>query len=95
MIKCRALNERSIFVTARGDILPCCFIFYGGGPVPRPELAEAIKEPNFKTITDSWTTDKPFSDCYKFCDDRQVGNPSNLVHFEKQWKNNSTEKNDK
>ena len=85
MIKCRALSEKSIFVTSNGDILPCCYMYYGG-PNLTPEIREAIKSPNFKTITDSWNTDKPFEPCYRLCDDRTTTSPSNMVHFDKQWK---------
>ena len=85
MIKCRVLTEKSIFVTSNGDILPCCYM-YDGGPTLTAEIREAIKSPNFKTITDSWNTDKPFAPCYRLCDDSTINNPSNMINFEKQWK---------
>jgi hypothetical protein len=89
MIKCRALDEKSIFVTSNGDILPCCYM-YDGGPTLTQEIREAIKSPNFKTITDSWNTDKPFTPCHRLCDDRTTTSPSNMIHFDNQWKNAST-----
>lgn len=91
MIKCRALTEKSIFVTSNGDILPCCYM-YDGGPNLTPEIREAIKSPNFKTITDSWNTNKPFPPCFRLCDDRTTDSHSSMIHFEQQWKNSTEQK---
>ena len=43
MIICRAIQEQSMFVTAKGEILPCCYI-YRGGPALNTDLKEIIKE---------------------------------------------------
>ena len=46
MIRCRALELQELFVTAKGDILPCCFI-YRGGPNLSPWMKRIIEEENF------------------------------------------------
>lgn len=86
MIKCRALEEKSLYVTANGDILPCCFMHHGG-PDLTPELREIVKDENFSNLTKSWET-TPFHTCHVTCDDGTTDNPLNMNNFEGQWKNN-------
>lgn len=84
MINCRALNEKSLFVTAAGDILPCCHI-YQGGPNMTPELLHVIEDRTFESLAQSWNSNAPFRICKNTCDDRTVDNPRNISFFDKQW----------
>lgn len=90
MIKCRALEEKSLFVTADGKVLPCCFI-YRGGPNLTPELKEILSDPTFKKLTDTWNTDKPFYICYDTCD-TESQHQKNMIRFDKQVKNKTINK---
>jgi hypothetical protein len=85
MIKCRAQIDGEVFVTAKGDILPCCFI-YRGGPALVPWLKKIIEEKNFDSLVNSWASDTPNKVCFETCDDGQTSNPNNLKNFDGQWK---------
>lgn len=87
MIRCRALETNELFVTAKGDILPCCFI-YRGGPNLTPMLKKITQEENFDSLVKSWGSSAPNQTCFTTCDDGQTTNPINMVNFDKQWKNN-------
>jgi len=85
MIKCKALEEKSLFVTAKGEILPCCFV-YRGGPNLTTELREVVKEENFQGLVKSWESTEPYNICFTTCDDGQTNHPSNIQNFERQWR---------
>ena len=84
MIKCKALEEQSMFVTAKGEVLPCCYI-YRGGPVLTTELKEIIKEENFESLVSSWDSDSPFKTCLITCSDSSE-HPISMKNFNNQWK---------
>lgn len=84
MIKCRALEERSLFVTAKGDILPCCYM-YRSGPGLTPELRQIVQDTNFEQLVASWETDKPFELCRVTCSTKSTTS-SSMTSFKKQWK---------
>jgi hypothetical protein len=88
VIRCRSVEANELFVTARGDILPCCFI-YRGGPNLTPALKEIIDKENFDGLVKSWESVNPYRICFITCDDRQTHNPMNMANFDNQWKNNS------
>ena len=69
MISCKAINERSIYVNARGDILPCCYV--SGEPTINSRLQDIIKDPTYKLIVDSWSTPNPLFACRIFCTEKQ------------------------
>jgi len=69
MISCKAINERSIYVSARGDILPCCYV--SDGPTISNSLQNIIKDPTYKSLVDSWSTPYPHLACRTFCKDKQ------------------------
>jgi hypothetical protein len=85
MIQCKALAEQSMFVTAKGDILPCCYM-YRGGPELNNGLKQIIKEENFQGLVDSWNSPNPYSMCKIICDDSS-NHPESMKKFEGQWKN--------
>jgi hypothetical protein len=84
MIKCKALEEQSMFVTAKGDILPCCHM-YRAGPALNDDLREIIKEENFESLIKSWDTPNPYKMCKIICDDSS-DNPLSMKKFDNQWK---------
>lgn len=84
MIRCKALEEQSLYVTAKGDILPCCHM-YRGGPALNSDLIEIIKEENFSSLVASWSTDTPYKMCKLICDDSS-DSPLSMKKFENQWK---------
>ena len=84
MIICRAIQEQSMFVTAKGEILPCCYI-YRGGPALNTDLKEIIKEENFESLVSSWYSKSPFIMCLLTCDDSSE-HPVNMKNFNNQWK---------
>ena len=69
MISCKAINERSIYVNARGDILPCCYISDRANISNM--LKEIIKDPTYKSVVDSWSTPHPHPRCRRFCTEPQ------------------------
>jgi hypothetical protein len=87
MIRCRAVESNELFVTAKGDILPCCFI-YRGGPKLTPELQRIIDEENFDSLVKSWESSHPNKICFATCDEQQTHNPMNMANFDNQWMNN-------
>lgn len=62
-IECHAEKEKSIYIAATGEILPCCFI---GSEVFRmdPALRELVNDP--AALAASWHT-APHAICSKFC----------------------------
>lgn len=86
MIQCRAIETQELFVTASGDVLPCCFI-YRGGPKLSPWLKRIIEEENFDNLVKSWSSPIPNKICFTTCDDGQINNPINMHNFDKQWNN--------
>ena len=85
MINCKALEEQSMFVTAKGDILPCCHM-YRGGPALNNSLKDIIKEENFESLVNSWSSPQPYNMCKIICDDSS-GHHFSIKKFEGQWKN--------
>lgn len=84
MIKCRAIAEQSMFVTAQGVLLPCCFIYVDGPD----KITNLIKEEHFASLQETWKSDSPFPLCYRTCDSRTEGSTTNMVNFTNQWRNN-------
>lgn len=77
-INCHALTEKSVYIDARGSLLPCCFI---GHEIVNPKFEENIglKFDNislpgdyksiidsFKVVSDRWD-DNPISHCTRLC----------------------------
>jgi hypothetical protein len=85
MISCKAINEKSIYVTATGEILPCSFMCIGDAKVTS-DIKNIIKGENFSDLTDTWESKTPFNRCFVLCDDRMSHHPMNMVAFKKQWK---------
>jgi len=77
-ISCHALNERSLYVSATGHVLPCCFF---GGEVFRwnKELRDSLSEPGFPKIVESWQK-QPHKVCSRNCSSDNSGS-----FFQKQW----------
>ena len=78
-IRCHALEEKSVYVCATGEIMPCCFI--GPHVFNRDaELAHALESPGFKEIVDRWDSN-PLPICQQSCSvtDRET-------NFEQQWR---------
>jgi hypothetical protein len=82
-IKCHALNEKSLYITASGKIYPCCWI---GGQVftATNELKRMLASKDYKLLTDTWESDQPYLTCVKTCG---VVNEDTSV-FERQWVRN-------
>ena len=69
-IKCYALAEKSIYIDARGNVSPCCWL--------------GSRQTNFVTnfieIQQSWTTDTPNAVCKKTC-----SSSASKTSFTNQW----------
>lgn len=85
MIKCRAVETGEVFVTAKGEIIPCCHMYFGG-PNLGKEIKEIISRPNFSNIEDSWNSE-PFFICKIICDTKSNSPISIKNNFDGQWKN--------
>jgi hypothetical protein len=78
-IKCHALNEKSMYLTATGELYPCCWI--GNQVFSKDEtLDKIINSENFNLLTNTWNTN-PYSTCVRNCSVTE----QNLSNFEKQW----------
>jgi hypothetical protein len=57
-IRCHAVEERSLYVSATGRVLPCCFI---GADVFRlsAELEAYIQQPGYQNLVESWKSTPP------------------------------------
>lgn len=77
MIRCKAIEEKSLFVSATGQILPCCYM---GGKGLTPEKVDL----NFDNIVESWSSDNPIPVCKAICDDGMSSFPINRSNIEKQ-----------
>jgi len=80
MIICQALTERSLYVSANGNILPCCY-----------QNMLVTDEENFESLVESWTSESPNKKCFDICDDGNQNNAVSIIHFKNQWKLNDTE----
>jgi MoaA/NifB/PqqE/SkfB family radical SAM enzyme len=79
-IRCHALEEKSLYVCATGEIMPCCFI--GPHVFNRDrDLAQALATPGFQTIVDRWITD-PLPICQQSCSVKE----QSQTNFERQWR---------
>lgn len=77
-IKCHALEEQSVYVSATGEILPCCWI--GNYVFNKDEkLKKLLFKWNWEKIKNSWVSD-PHYICQENC-----GVKENITTFESQW----------
>lgn len=88
MIRCKALEENSIFVSAEGHVLPCCYIHRGGATLP-PPLLSIIQGNNFEKLVASWNSPNPYPICKMTCDDRSI-HAFSLAANSKEWKADNT-----
>jgi hypothetical protein len=84
MITCKAMSDQSLYVTAHGEILPCCFL-HKGSPL-NDGAAEISKDRNFINLTTAWNTANTNPICFITCDTDNQANPKNMKHFKNQWK---------
>lgn len=78
-ISCHALNERSMYLAANGELLPCCWM--GGRIFNRDiQIDAAIHTPNFQGVIQSWATD-PLPVCKRNCGVKENISSS----FDRQW----------
>jgi MoaA/NifB/PqqE/SkfB family radical SAM enzyme len=77
-ISCHAVNEKSLYVSATGQVLPCCFI---GNRIFTldDQLKQWIQAPNYHGLADSWTTN-PHEVCKRHCSTH-----NNQTHFSRQF----------
>lgn len=69
-IKCHVLEEKSMYIDARGNVSPCCWI----------GSRQSEFEHNFIEIQDSWNTDTPNLVCKSTC-----STTTNKTSFTNQW----------
>jgi hypothetical protein len=87
MIKCKAIAESSLYLTAGGQFLPCGYV-YTNGPYGLPdELKKFSKEENFDSLVETWESENPYPRCYYHCDDKNTASPMHMIHFDKQYIN--------
>jgi hypothetical protein len=78
-IKCHALEEKSLYVAATGEIYPCCWI--GNKAFSKDqELITMLQSQNYNLITDSWKKN-PYAICKNNCS----VTTNNQSIFEQQW----------
>jgi len=82
-IKCHAIDDKSLYVTAKGEIFPCCWIGNRAYSVDS-ELQEILDSPNYQKLTDSWSTEP-----YYICCDNCSLTDNNQSLFESQWRENT------
>jgi sulfatase maturation enzyme AslB (radical SAM superfamily) len=81
-IQCRAIKEKSLAVTADGQIIPCGFIYRG--PNQDPRLTRLLGSKNFQSLVDTWTTRTPYYACENTCNTLN-NDPANMKFFNRQW----------
>jgi len=84
MIICRAIQEKSLFMNARGEILPCCFVHIND-PITISNLKYFMQDINFDKLSESWNSDQPYQKCVDVCDSESTHRAS-IKNFDKQWK---------
>ena len=78
-ISCHALREKSLYLAANGELLPCCWM--GSRIFNRDVLIDAaVHTPNFEGVIRTWDTD-PLPVCKRNCGVQKNSNSS----FENQW----------
>ena len=84
MIECQSLTGQSLYVTAHGEILPCCFLHKGS---PLIDLsAEVVKDKNFIKLSSEWNTKNTNPVCFITCDTDNQTNTKNMKQFKNQWR---------
>ena len=79
-IQCYALDEKSMFLAANGELLPCCWI--GSSVFNRTtELDRALNTELFSGVSESWKN-TPLQVCSKTCGTKKYSK----TNFEEQWK---------
>jgi len=73
-IKCYILEEKSMYIDARGNVSPCCWL----------GSRQSNFEHNFVEIKQSWKTDTPNPVCKATCSTNK-----NKTSFTNQWQRNS------
>lgn len=68
-IECSALNESSVFMSAQGNIYPCCWLGYTDYTIDK-----------FISVQQSWTTESPNKTCEQTCTKNIHG-----TSFTNQW----------
>lgn len=77
-IECHALQEKSLYVAATGEILPCCF--FGSKIFSRDaEFELLVNSKNFHAVVNTWNKE-PYSICSRSC---RVTNNKSI--FRDQW----------
>ena len=84
MIKCKAMNDRSLYVTANGEILPCCFL-HKGSPL-NDDASKITIDKNFAKLTADWDTDNTNIICFITCDTDNKSDSKNIQNFDNQWR---------
>jgi uncharacterized GH25 family protein len=84
MIKCKAMSDQSLYVTAYGEILPCCFL-HKGSPL-NDDSVEISKDKNFVNLTADWNTNNTNTICFVTCDTDNKNNIKNMKNFDDQWR---------
>lgn len=70
-IDCRALKEKSIYISAKGILHPCCWLGYSDG----------VAYNNFDKVRESWNTNQPNIICKETC-----GTYNGNDNFANQWR---------
>jgi pyruvate-formate lyase-activating enzyme len=82
-VDCHALNENSLYISATGELLPCCWM--GGRIFNRdPEIDKAINSMNFQGVIDRLNSD-PLDICKQSCG---VDAERQSTGFAQQWQKN-------
>jgi len=84
MIKCKAMSDQSLYVTAYGEILPCCFLHKGSPLID--SSAKVSNDKKFVNLTSAWNTDNTNTVCFITCDTDNESNPKNMKNFDNQWR---------
>jgi len=69
-IECQALRDKSVYISAKGVLHPCCWLGYNNG----------VELDKFSKVMDTWDTDSPNIICKSTCSTSLGEN-----NFTKQW----------
>lgn len=74
-IKCQAINEESLYISAQGTLFPCCYLG-----------ATEFNISKFDDIQQSWTTDNPNYICKSTCMSSETSNSEFISQWQREIK---------
>jgi MoaA/NifB/PqqE/SkfB family radical SAM enzyme len=82
-VQCHAVQEKSLYVSANGQVLPCCFIGSEVFTLSEP-VKSYIQEQGYPSLVSSWKNDAP-DVCRRYCSTH-----NDVTRFHSQWQEDSS-----